>query len=120
MLIGELALNTGASRRSLRHYEHLGLICSVRGRNGYRNYAVCAVEAVQAIQYLMCSGLKLSTITEVLPTLLNQKCKLTDPHVRGIIEYEVAKIQWKIKQLERSYAVLTGALGKGHIRRPGT
>lgn len=38
MRIGELAARTGCSVRALRHYEHAGVLSSVRQDNGYRSF----------------------------------------------------------------------------------
>jgi MerR family copper efflux transcriptional regulator len=120
MLIGELATLTGASTRSLRHYEKLGIIKSRRTENSYRHYSEDAVEYVKAVRFLICSGLTLCTIADILPALMNQECKLTNLRIRTAIEREASKIKTQMDQLNRSYSVLTAALGKGHIRRPGT
>ena len=46
MLIKELSCKTGASIRSIRHYESRGLINSDRSPNGYRNYENDAISLV--------------------------------------------------------------------------
>lgn len=117
MLIGELSRLTGASARSLRHYESLGLIQAHRTGNSCRHYSEVSIERVKAVRFLLSSGLPLTTIAEILPAILYQHCKLADPHVRGAIERAAAKIKGQIDQLDRSYAILTDALGKGQIRR---
>jgi MerR family copper efflux transcriptional regulator len=43
MTIGTLAEVTGASVRSLRHYEDHGVLTSERGHNGYRRYGSAQV-----------------------------------------------------------------------------
>ena len=59
MLIGELAALTGASRRSLRHYEDEGLLTSARAANGYRTYDAPAVATVHKIKALLGAGMTL-------------------------------------------------------------
>ncbi len=118
MLIGELSARSGASSRSLRHYEKLGIIESRRAENGYRNYPDSTIESVKAVRFLLCSGLTLGTIAEILPALMGQECKLTIPRIRSAIEREATKIKTQMDQLNLSYSALTAALGKGHIRRP--
>jgi DNA-binding transcriptional MerR regulator len=117
MLIGEISALTGASARSLRHYERFGLLQTHRNDNGYRRYPAESLEVVRAIRFLLASGLTLATIAEILPAMMYQHCKLADPHVRSAIEREADRIKSKIDQLNRSYKVLTDALSKGHIRR---
>lgn len=51
--IGELARETGASLRSIRHYDDHRLLSSVRAENGYRVFSALAVTQVRQIQRLM-------------------------------------------------------------------
>ncbi len=118
MRIGELSNRTGASARSLRHYEKLRIIRSERMDNGYRRYPEEMVEYVKAVRFLLCGGLSLSTIARILPSLMNRECKLEDPRIRAIVEKEAAKVKERMDQLGRSLDILTSALKKGYIRRP--
>lgn len=120
MLIGELAARTSVSTRALRHYEKLGMLRSHRQENGYRNYAEESVESVKSIQFLLSSGLNLATIGQMLPTLLGNKCALDDAVVRAAIERESSKIEARIARMAHSQEVLSRALEKGLLRRPGT
>lgn len=61
--IGELARRSGASIRSIRHYDDNGLLTSTRGGNGYRYFPVIAVTQVSQIQRLICAGFTLSDIS---------------------------------------------------------
>jgi DNA-binding transcriptional MerR regulator len=120
MLIGELATRTSVSARALRHYEKLGMIHSRRGENGYRNYGEEAEEWVKSIQFLLSSGLSLATIAQILPTLMGNKCALDDDFVRTTIERESGKIVARMEKLAHSQGILSKALEKGLLRRPGT
>ena len=62
--IGELAEQTGASVRSLRHYERAGLITACRDGNGYRVFDAGAVECVRRVRGLLEAGF---TVSEILP-----------------------------------------------------
>jgi DNA-binding transcriptional MerR regulator len=120
MLIGELALRTSVSARALRHYEKLGLLHTERGENGYRHYGEESVEWVKAIQFLLSSGLTLATIAEILPTLMGRKCTLENDPIRAAIEREAEKIHARMDQLAESHQILSKALQKGYLRRPGS
>ncbi len=120
MLIGELATRTSVSTRALRHYEKLGLLHSERGENGYRNYAEKSVESVKSIQFLLSSGLNLATIAEILPTLMGDRCALDNDAVRAAIERESGKIAARMAKMAHSHDILSKALEKGLLRRPGT
>ena len=118
MRIGQIAALTGASARSLRHYESFGLLDTHRTENGYRRYPKENVERVKAIRFLLTSGLKLTTIAEILPAIMHQHCKLADPRVRSVIAQEATKVKAQIDELTRTYDLLTSALKEGVIRRP--
>ena len=64
MRIGELAEQTGASVRSLRHYERAGLITARRDGNGYRVFDAGAAGCVRRVRGLLDAGF---TISEILP-----------------------------------------------------
>ncbi|PTY01118.1 hypothetical protein DB346_13905 [Verrucomicrobia bacterium LW23] len=110
--------STGASTRSLRHYEQLKLIRAIRLENGYRHYSDETVEYVKAIRFLLCSGLSLKAIARILPALMNTECTLENPRIREEIKSEAARVKEKLEQLRQSYHILTAALRKGYIRRP--
>jgi DNA-binding transcriptional MerR regulator len=65
--IGELSRVTGASARSLRYYDQLGLITSERLSNGYRDYDEAAVATVDTIKSLLELGFPTTLIERVLP-----------------------------------------------------
>jgi DNA-binding transcriptional MerR regulator len=113
MLIGELSTRTAVSTRALRHYEKLGMLHCERGENGYRNYGEESVEWVKSIQFLLSSGLN-------LPTLMGNRCALDDDAVRAAIERESSKIEARMAKMAHSQEVLSKALEKGLLRRPGT
>ncbi|MET9929589.1 MULTISPECIES: MerR family transcriptional regulator [unclassified Streptomyces] len=67
MKIGEASRVSGVSPRSLRHYEHEGLIVPGRFDNGFRDYCRSTIDRVLVIRSLLESGLPVRLIREVLP-----------------------------------------------------
>jgi DNA-binding transcriptional MerR regulator len=67
MKIGELSERTGASARSIRYYEQLGLLTAVRLGNGYREFDDAAVQTVDTIKTLLDLGFPTELIQRVLP-----------------------------------------------------
>jgi DNA-binding transcriptional MerR regulator len=65
--IGEASRATGASARSLRHYEDEGLIVPGRRGNGFRDYCRSTLDRVLVVRSLLGSGLPVRLIREVLP-----------------------------------------------------
>jgi DNA-binding transcriptional MerR regulator len=66
---GELALATGVSVDTIRHYERLGILPKAqRTDSGYRVYAPDAVERVQLARRAIQLGFSLGELAEVLHT----------------------------------------------------
>jgi len=110
LLIGDLAAATGASRRSLRHYEAKGLIRSSRQPNGYRAYDAGTVETVGRIRRLLDAGFNLDTVRAILPCLADgadaplEMCPTVAAHVRASLarlEQEAADVARRRRVIER-------------------
>lgn len=84
MRIGELARQTGATRRALRLYESHGLLTADRGSNGYRHYGAAAARKVANIRRLQAAGFTLAEIADFLPCLdgdLTAVCPASAPTI---------------------------------------
>ncbi|MFC4014845.1 MerR family transcriptional regulator [Nonomuraea purpurea] len=66
MRIGDLARETGVSRRLLRYYEEQGLLRPERLPNGYREYGEPDVAAVRHIRAMLAAGLPTAVIARLL------------------------------------------------------
>jgi DNA-binding transcriptional MerR regulator len=64
--INQLAELAGISPRTLRWFEHLGLLCPQRKENGYRCYGDAEVDRLQHILFYRELGLPLKTIAGLL------------------------------------------------------
>lgn len=73
MQIGKLAQQTGASIRSLRYYEAMGLLSAKRHTNGYRHFDVDALQQVRRIRTLLATGLTIEDIRLLSPCLEQQE-----------------------------------------------
>jgi DNA-binding transcriptional MerR regulator len=111
LLIGELAELTGASRRSLRHYEKRGLIRPRRGDNGYRRYDREAVETVQRIRSLLRLGLPLTAVEALLPCTLDDQLAFEPcPELRETLRARLDRLDTAAEALGRSRAAVAAAL----------
>ncbi|MFJ4262371.1 MerR family transcriptional regulator [Paenarthrobacter nicotinovorans] len=99
MRIGRLAQITGASPRSLRHYESAGLIRSHRLANGYRDYEEDQVRQVALIRDLLAAGLALDAIAVVAPCHdidgIAPRCEVASAR----IDAEIAKLDQRAAEL---------------------
>lgn len=66
MRISELSKVTGASARSIRHYEKKNLLSSVRLENDYRVFDESAIRRIRIIQLYLGLGLTTEQIEEIL------------------------------------------------------
>lgn len=111
--IGELARRTGASVRSLRHYDEQGLLPSTRAANGYRVFAPDAVTRVRQLQRLIAVGFNLAQIRAFPNCMLAVEgaamCPETAPaqhRLLAAIEFEMAGLE---RRRARLHALLAGA-----------
>lgn len=100
MPIGELARQTGASVRSLRHYEQSGLLSSIRQENGYRLFDASAVQFVERIRVLLRNGFTLEEIRPVVSMLSPQ------PDLRSICGDVIALYYDKLGELDQRIEAL--------------
>jgi DNA-binding transcriptional MerR regulator len=110
MRIGELAQRTGASPRSLRHYESAGLIYSTRTPNGYREFREDQVAKVNSIRQLLAAGLTLDAVKAVSPCYdgrgIPSQCQVA--HRR--IHTELNKLDERAHQLAAAQQALRALL----------
>lgn len=130
MLIGELARRTGASQRSLRHYERVGLLHPRRGPNGYRHYDEAAVEQVRHIRDLLASGFTTHDIAAVAACLGQPPEPACGPAI-DLYRAKLREIETRIDQLlalrdhlvhrlaEIEAHVAPGPMVGGSARTPG-
>ncbi|MET8003823.1 MerR family transcriptional regulator [Nonomuraea glycinis] len=88
--ISEASRASGASARSLRHYEDEGLIVPGRRSNGFRDYCQSTIDRVLIIRSLLESGLPVRLIRDVMPRLTDEPAVGTDV-VRAEFLYEVQR-----------------------------
>jgi DNA-binding transcriptional MerR regulator len=106
MRIGDLSAATGASARSLRHYEQQGLLASERSAGGQRHYPQAAVERVSLIQSLLAAGLTSSTILDVLPCITHEAIRT--PWLAERLRGELSRVESQIDDLTRTRTILAG------------
>ncbi|MEF7559728.1 MerR family transcriptional regulator [Bacillus thuringiensis] len=100
MKISELSKKTGASIRSIRHYEKKNLITAVRLENGYREFNESAIKRIQIIQLYLGLGLTTEQIEEIL------KCEVNGPEDYEFCEEMLETYQVKLNQINRQISVL--------------
>lgn len=113
--IGELARETGASVRSIRHYDEHGLLRSQRASNGYRIFALTAVTQVRQIQRLIATGFSLAEIRSFPDCMLLLEGAAMCPETTEAQRKRLADIEHQIADLERRRTRLLKTLAEGVV-----
>lgn len=100
VLIRELSRRTGASIRSLRHYEGKRLLAPQRLENGYRDYTELDVGKVKTIQLYLGLGLSTEEIAMVL------ECPQEAATNRPLCKEAYQLYQGKLVEIERRIQTL--------------
>src|SRR5712691_8497776 len=117
IFIGELAAQLALNPRTLRYYEHLGLLpAAERTLSGYRVYTEETAQRLTFITKAKSLGLTLKEIRHVLA--LHESGKLPCRSVQRMLQEHVERIDHQIAQLHALKADLT-ALLKGWRPAPG-
>ncbi|MET9068173.1 MerR family transcriptional regulator [Streptosporangium sandarakinum] len=103
--IQELAARAGVTSRTLRHYDHVGLLAPSRvGANGYRYYDFSAVARLQRILLMRRLGMGLPAIAEVLADEVDT-CDGLRAHISEL-EEERDRIERRIRSARHTLEAL--------------
>lgn len=106
LTIGELSSLTGASVRSLRHYEQNGLLDAARTSAGHRRFTAADVETVRRIRMLLDGGLPLVIVGKTLPCFTDQGARL-DACVADYLRDHLETVQERIAHLDHQRETIT-------------
>jgi DNA-binding transcriptional MerR regulator len=99
MRIGEIAVRSGVSTKTIRYYESIGLLDEPeRTASGYRDYTEEAVERLGFIREAQASGLTLTEITSVLE--LKAAGTSSCEHTRALLHRHLAELDDQIVRLQ--------------------
>jgi DNA-binding transcriptional MerR regulator len=103
--IGELSEQSGASPRSIRHYESVGLLAPGRDSNGYREFDATAIDQVAKIKLLLQVGLDISDIVTMLPCVDTPQA-MRCAHAQRRLNEQIARIERQQQLLARAKSLL--------------
>lgn len=106
--IGELAEQTGASPRGLRHYENQGLITAQRSSTGQRRFSASAAEQVRHIRMLLNAGLPTRVIGELIDCIRDPG-RLDPCAVPTLVEH-LQDYDRRLSELESTRMTLQGLI----------
>ncbi|MFF4986110.1 MerR family transcriptional regulator [Streptosporangium saharense] len=103
--IQELAARAGVTSRTLRHYDHVGLLVPSRvGENGHRHYDAVAVARLQRILLMRRLGMGLPAIAEVLAEEVDT-CEGLRAHIAEL-EEERDRVERRIRSVRHTLEAL--------------
>ncbi|MCI2188267.1 MAG: MerR family transcriptional regulator [Olsenella sp.] len=105
--IGELATMSGATERSLRHYEDLGLLSPARGGNGYRRYGEKDVERLQQVLLYRACGMGLSEIRALLESPDYSAEEALEQHLKTLRTRQ-RELETLVETVEKTIATMKG------------
>lgn len=115
LTIGKLAQLTGASVRSIRHYDEHGLLASVRADNGYRLFPDKAVTQVKQIQRMIATGFTLDDIRGFPDCMLLIDGARSCDQITDVQRKRLEAIDRQIADLEKRRARLVKMLRDGAV-----
>ncbi|MBU7441245.1 MerR family transcriptional regulator [Paraburkholderia fungorum] len=115
LTIGELSQRTGASVRSIRHYDEHGLLASVRASNGYRMFPDKAVAQVKQIQRMIATGFTIEDIRGFPDCMLLIEGARSCDQITDVQRQRLAAIDRQIADLERRRTRLIKTLSEGAV-----
>ncbi|HDR9878448.1 MULTISPECIES: MerR family transcriptional regulator [Burkholderia] len=115
LTIGKLAQLTGASVRSIRHYDEHGLLASVRADNGYRLFPDKAVTQVKQIQRMIATGFTLDDIHGFPDCMLLIDGARSCDQITDVQRERLEAIDRQIADLEKRRARLVKMLRDGAV-----
>ncbi len=115
LTIGKLAQETGASVRSIRHYDEQGLLKSYRTCNGYRAFPRAAVAQVRQIQRMIATGFSLAEIRAFPDCMLMIEGASTCSEITEMQRGRLVSIERQIADLEHRRQRLLKTLAEGVV-----
>ncbi|SAK47571.1 MerR family transcriptional regulator [Caballeronia fortuita] len=115
LTIGQLSQRTGASVRSIRHYDEHGLLASVRASNGYRMFPEKAVTQVKQIQRMIATGFTIDDIRGFPDCMLLIEGARSCDQITDVQRERLEAIDRQIADLEKRRARLVKTLLEGAV-----
>jgi len=115
LTIGEVSQRTGASVRSIRHYDEHGLLASVRASNGYRMFPDKAVTQVKQIQRMIATGFTIEDIRGFPDCMLLIEGARSCDQITDVQRQRLEAIDRQIADLERRRMRLIKTLSEGAV-----
>ncbi|MFM0479974.1 MerR family transcriptional regulator [Paraburkholderia strydomiana] len=115
LTVGQLSQLTGASVRSIRHYDEHGLLASVRASNGYRMFPEKAVTQVKQVQRMIATGFTIDDIRGFPDCMLLIEGARSCDQITDVQRARLEAIDRQIADLEKRRERLIKTLLEGAV-----
>lgn len=105
MNIGQAAETSGLPAKTIRYYEEIGLVCSDRRGNNYRDYSDTALHNLRFLARARALGFSIDECRQLLSLYADTGRASAD--VRGLAEAHVKEIDAKMRELRAMKATLS-------------
>jgi MerR family copper efflux transcriptional regulator len=118
LLIGEVAKQSGASRKALRLYEQAGILPEPRRTaSGYRVYGTDAVDLIVFVRQAQRLGFTLEEIKEIVS--IKRAGHVPCPHVLGLVRRKADELDQRLRDLTKVRSGLRTMLNGWRSTRRG-
>jgi len=99
--IGQVARATGVDARTIRYYEHIGVLPAPnRARSGYREYDQPAVQRVRFVRRARSLGLPLRELKKLRSMLSGAPRPTLRPRLVALVRAQLSAVKHQIADLE--------------------
>lgn len=112
MIVGQVAMETGLSAKTLRYYEDIGLVAPARHDNGYRSYNSADVTKLKFLQRARSLGFSIRDCRALLSNYEDEN--RTSAEVKARATEHLGTIERKIAELESLRSTLTHLIDACH------
>src|SRR2546422_10326783 len=120
--IGQVARATGVDARTIRYYEHIGVLPAPnRARSGYREYDQPAVQRVRFVRRARSLGLPLRELKKLRSMLSGAPRPTLRPRLVALVRAQLSAVKHQIADLEALQQELEQVLRRplASKRQPG-
>jgi len=101
LTIGQLAHATGVPAKTIRYYEHVGVLpVPSRSATGYRQYARCDVHRLLFIRRARALGLSLPSIKTLTAELDGGQCLAMRPHLKHLVTEQLRTVRQQLAEFQ--------------------
>lgn len=108
--ISEVAKRSEVPATTLRFYESIGLIASVREPNGYRSYDPGVLDQLSFVESAKHLNLTLPEIAELLRVVEADSCTQVREALRPVLEQRLTEVDARLADMQRLRDRLAGAV----------